>query len=99
MAEIIIPYTPRAWFVPLHSSQKRWIVDVAHRRAGKSVAQCNHIIKKALQNDRPFPAPKYAYIGPSFTQTKDLIWGYFQQYAGVIPGTKFSESELTVTLP
>jgi len=99
LAEIIIPYVPRKWFWPLHQSQKRWMVTVAHRRAGKSVAQANQLLRAALRNGRAFPPPRYAYIGPSFAQTKDLIWGYFNQYAGVIPGTKFSESELSVTLP
>lgn len=99
MPEIVIPYRPRRHFIPLHESEKRWIVDVAHRRAGKSVAQCNHLIRAALRNPRAFPVPKYAYVGPSFTQTKDLIWNYFVQYAGAIPGTRFKESELTVILP
>jgi phage terminase large subunit len=99
VTEIIIPYRPREWFKPLHATTKRWVCDVAHRRAGKSVAQCNHLIRAAISNPRPFPPPRYAYIGPSFAQTKDLIWGYFQQYAGVIPGTRFSESELSCTLP
>ena len=99
MSDIVIPYTPRPWFMPLHNSQKRWIVDVAHRRAGKSVAQCNQLLRAALQNSRAFPPPKYAYIGPSFSQTKDLIWNYFKQFAGVIPGTRFLETELTVVLP
>jgi hypothetical protein len=99
MAEIIIPYHPRKHFLPFHASQKRWIFQVAHRRAGKSVAQCNQLIRASLSNIRPFPVPKYAYIGPSFAQTKDLIWGYFHQYCSVLPGTRFSESDLTVTLP
>lgn len=99
MPEIVIPYHPRKHFIPFHNSKKRWIVTVAHRRAGKSVAQANHLIRAALSNSRAFPVPKYAYIGPSFAQTKDLIWGYFQQYCSVLPGTRFSESELTVTLP
>lgn len=99
MTEIVIPYTPRKHFIPLHNTKKRWVVDVAHRRAGKSVAQCNHILRAALRNRRDFPVPKYAYIGPSFAQTKDLIWNYFIQYAGVLPGTRFLEGELTVVLP
>ena len=99
MGEIVIPYKPRAWFKPFHASRKRWVCTVAHRRAGKSVAQCNQLIRAALQNGRSFPPPRYAYIGPSFAQTKDLIWGYVQQYAGVIPGARFSESELSCTLP
>jgi hypothetical protein len=99
MTVITIPYTARKHFQPLHDTRKRWVVNVAHRRAGKSVAQANHLIRAALRNQREFPPPKYAYVGPSFAQTKDLIWGYMQQYAGVIPGTRFSETDLTCHLP
>lgn len=96
---IRIPYRPRRHFQALHRSTKRWKFVVAHRRAGKSVSCINEIIKRALENKREFPRPRYAYVGPSFAQTKDLIWGYLKHYAGVIPGTSFSESELTCTLP
>ena len=96
---VVIPYRPREWFKPLHASRKRWICVVAHRRAGKSVAEFNHLLRAALGNSRAFPPPRYAYIGPSFTQTKDLIWAYARQYAGSIPGTKFSEQDLAVILP
>lgn len=83
----------------MHESRKRWIVTAAHRRAGKSVAQANHLIRAALSNPRPFPPPKYAYIGPSFSQTKDLIWNYLHQYTGPIPGMRFSETELSAIFP
>lgn len=96
---IRIPYRPRRHFQALHRSSKRWKFVVAHRRAGKSVSCINEIIKRALENKRTFPHPRYAYVGPSFAQTKDLIWGYLKHYAGIIPGTTFSESELTCTLP
>ena len=99
MNDIVIPYYPREHFLPFHNSTKRWVVTVAHRRAGKSVAQANQLIRAAIQNTRQFPVPKYAYIGPSFAQTKDLIWGYMQQYCSPLPGTRFIESELTVVLP
>lgn len=38
-------------------------------------------------------------MGPSFDQTKDLVWGYAKYYAGAIPGVSFSEGELSTTLP
>lgn len=95
----VIPYKPRKHFYGLHRSQKRFRFVVAHRRAGKSVAELNELIKRALENERVFPPPRYAYVGPSFAQTKDLIWGYCKQYAGAIPGVEFSESDLRVTLP
>ena len=46
---------------------------VAHRRAGKTVALANTLIAAALDNPRTTPPPRYAYIGPSFDQTKDLV--------------------------
>ena len=96
---IVIPYTPRKHFLCLHTSRKRFKFICAHRRAGKSVSAINEIIKRALQNTRVFPIPRYGYVGPSFAQTKDLIWGYLKQFAGVLPGVKFSESDLQCTLP
>lgn len=96
---IVIPYTPREHFKPMHASLKRWKFVVAHRRAGKSVSEINEMIKQALINPRKFPHPRYGYVGPSFAQTKDLIWGYLKHFAGAIPGVQFSESDLSCTLP
>ena len=96
---ITIPYTPRVHFRPLHSSEKRWKFVVAHRRAGKTVALCNHTIRKALENKRTFPPPRYGYIGPSFAQAKDLVWGYYKYYTGVLPQVRVVEGDLQVVLP
>lgn len=98
-AKVEIPYNPRKHFRGLHLSPKRWKFVVAHRRAGKSVAEINEMIKRALQNTRTYPPPRYGYVGPSFAQTKDLIWGYLKHYTAGIPGVKVSEGDLTVTLP
>ena len=95
----IIPYVPRKHFRALHASQARWIFCVAHRRAGKTVALCNQLIRAALSNPRQHPAPRYAYVGPSFDQVKDLCWGYLKHYAGGVPGVRFLEGELTVIFP
>jgi hypothetical protein len=72
---------------------------VAHRRAGKSVAEINEMIRAALRNTRVQPPPRYAYVGPSFAQTKDLIWGYLKHYTDGIPGRIVSEGELYVEFP
>jgi hypothetical protein len=96
---IIIPYVPREHFKALHNSVARWIFTVAHRRAGKTVALCNQIIRRGLENNRTFPPPRYAYIGPSFAQTKDLVWGYFKHYTSVLPRVKVSEGDLQIVLP
>jgi hypothetical protein len=97
---IRIPYRPRKHFQAFHASIRRFRFVVAHRRAGKSVAEINEMIKKAFENTREYPPPRYAYIGPTFAQTKDLIWGYIHHY--LLPfgdAVKFSESDLQVTLP
>lgn len=96
---ITIPYTPRAHFRSMHTGDKRWIFNCSHRRAGKTVAICNHIIRKALENNRQFPPPRYAYIGPSFAQAKDLVWGYFKHYTANLPNVKVMEGDLQITLP
>jgi hypothetical protein len=96
---VTIPYVQREHFKPLHASKKRWKFVVAHRRAGKTVALCNEIIRRALENKRPFPPPRYAYIGPSFAQAKDLVWGYCKHYTGVLPSVKVVEGDLQIILP
>ena len=96
---VTIPYVPREHFKPMHSSHKRWRFVVAHRRAGKTVALCNEVIKKALENTRTFPPPRYAYIGPSFAQAKDLVWNYYKHYTGPLPKVKVVEGDLQIILP
>ena len=96
---IVIPYTPREHFRALHNSTARWIFVVAHRRAGKTVALCNQTIRRALENPRAFPPPRYGYIGPSFAQAKDLVWGYFKHYTNVLPRVKVVEGDLQIILP
>lgn len=96
---ITIPYVPREHFKALHESMMRWLFVVAHRRAGKTVALCNHTIRKALENPRTFPPPRYGYIGPSFAQAKDLVWGYYKHYTSVLPNVKVVEGDLQIILP
>ena len=86
-----VPYRPRPHFVPLHETSKRWVFVVAHRRAGKTVALVNQLIRAANTNDRSTPPPRYAYIGPSFDAAKDLVWGYLKHYTAAIPGIKYLE--------
>ena len=73
-APLVIPYRPRRHFLKLHASEKRWIFVCAHRRAGKTVALANQLIRAAYLNPRQWPPPRYGYVGPSFEQAKDLVW-------------------------
>lgn len=96
--DIVIPYTPRPVFIPIHEGLEshRYSVIVAHRRMGKSVALINHIIKCAILNTRKQPAPRYAFIQPQLKQAKLNAWEYLKFYTKKLPGFKASESELFV---
>jgi hypothetical protein len=98
-APLVIPYRPRRHFLPLHASQKRWVFACCHRRAGKTVAIANHLIRAAYLNPRQWPPPRYGYVGPSFEQAKDLVWSYLKQYTSTIDGVRFLEGELAIVLP
>ena len=97
--EIVLPYKPRSYFIAVHASKKRNKFVVAHRRAGKTVALANALIKAALENPRLDPPPRYAYVGPSFDQTKDLVWSYLKHYTENIPGIRSLEGELAIVFP
>ena len=56
----VIPYKPRAAFLPFHQRTKRWSCLVAHRRAGKTVAAINDLIRAAVTSKSPMP--QFAYI-------------------------------------
>ena len=94
-----VPYRPRPHFRALRCMrrEKRWVYVVAHRRAGKTVALVNQLIRAANSNTRVTPPPRYAYIGPSFDAAKDLVWGYLKHYTQSIPGIRYLEGELSVT--
>ena len=94
---IEIPYAPREVFKPFHQRSERWAVIVAHRRAGKTVACVNDLLRAALSTEKR--DARFAYIAPQFNQAKDIAWLYLQRYAGVVPGAAFNESELRVDFP
>lgn len=89
-------YEPRSIFWPYHERTQRFSVGVAHRRAGKTVAHIAELIRDAItiQNDA-----RVAYIAPTFTQAKDIAWGYLKRFGLVIPGAEANESELRLDLP
>ena len=94
MNKIPILYRPRTAFKPLHTSDKRWSVVVAHRRAGKTVACVNHLIREALRTKRQdFRA---AYIAPFYKQAKSVAWDYFKYFTKPIKGATVNESELRI---
>jgi hypothetical protein len=95
--ELVSPYEVRDQFRPLHARDTRWFIGVAHRRAGKTVADINELVIGATKC--PLPNPRFAYIAPQLNQAKDIAWVYLKEYTAFIPGMKINESELWVELP
>lgn len=92
--ETVIPYKPRWQFLDYHNTPHRWRVLVCHRRAGKTVATINGLIKSALTST--LPNPRVAYIAPLHKQAKDVAWSYAKEYCRVVSGVEINESELRI---
>src|SRR5579859_681046 len=94
---ITIPYAPRKQFLAFHNRTQRYSIGVAHRRAGKTVAHINELIRGALTCS--LPRPRFAYLAPLRNQAKAVAWDYLKHYAMVVPGTTANEAELRVNFP
>lgn len=94
---IVIPYKPRDAFKPFHQRSTRWALMVAHRRAGKTVATVNDLIKATLTCQKQ--DGRFAYIAPQYNQAKDIAWHYVKRFSLPVPGVSFNESELRVDYP
>lgn len=92
---ITIPYKPREAFKAFHQRSDRWAIIVAHRRAGKTVACINDLIKRAITEGKR--GDLFAYISPYYSQAKAVAWKYLLEYSE--PVTKRQNgSELWVEL-
>ena len=96
---ITIPYKPRPQQNYLHKclQRYRYALLLCHRRFGKTTMAINHLIRAALLNKNH--NPRYAYLSPSYKQSKSICWDFLKFYAGKIPGVKFNETELRCDLP
>lgn len=93
-----IPYRPREAFKSYHQNTKRNSLTVAHRRAGKTVARLNKIIRAAITGPKD---GRYGYLAPTYVQAKDISWGYLKHYTAPLleHGGGKNEAELSVNLP
>lgn len=93
MTEIVIDYEPRELQLQIHEAidSHRFTVVVAHRRFGKTVSAINHLIKSAIECDKP--EPRFAYIAPTYGQAKRVAWDYLQKYTRSL-GATYNVSEL-----
>ena len=87
MTEIVINYEPREQQLKIHDAieQHRFTVVVAHRRMGKTVSAINHLIKAAIECDKP--NPRFAYIAPTYSQAKRVAWDYLLEYTRPLGAT------------
>lgn len=99
MAVIELTYRPRAQGVLIHRGMDshRFGAVVAHRRMGKSVCAINHLQVGALECKRE--RPRFAFIAPTYTMAKSIIWDYLLHYSLPIPNIRALVSELSVTYP
>ena len=95
MPAIVIPYCPRPQFQPYHDRTQRWACLVAHRRAGKTVANINDLVYRALTLDKPHG--RYAYVAPYLGQGKEVAWEYLQRFSRPI-AQDINIAELRVVL-
>jgi phage terminase large subunit len=93
--EVVIPYTPRDAFKAFHERTARWAVIVAHRRAGKTVATINDLIRRAIQDGKQ--DGRYAYVAPYYGQAKAVAWDYLRKFSEPLIA-KTNETELRVDL-
>lgn len=91
---IVLDYAPRRQFLGFHNRTSRFACIVAHRRAGKTVACINELIKAASDCDKP--EGRFAYIAPLFNQAKDVAWTYLKRYAAPLLTAPPNETELRV---
>ena len=90
-----MPYEPRKAFMPFHNRTQRWACVVAHRRAGKTVAAVNDIIRAAITYQRPNGL--FGYVAPFANQARRIAFDYFKYYSQPI-SKDGNESQMTITL-
>lgn len=94
MATLEVEIRPRKAFRAFLLSTTRWACLVCHRRAGKTVACVQKLIKCALE----FTGKdgRFAYIAPTYSQAKDVAWSYLKEFTAGIPNVEVRESDLSI---
>ena len=92
---VLLPYTPRKAFLPFHERTKRWGCLVAHRRAGKTVAAVNDLIRAAFMYQGLNGL--FGYVAPYQNQARRIAWDYFKFFAEPLIKDA-NEAQMTLTL-
>jgi phage terminase large subunit len=94
--QVVLDYAPRHQFRSFHDRLQRWAIIVAHRRAGKTVATINDVIRRAIKERKR--DGRYAFVAPYYNQAKDIAWTYLKRYSEPILAETPREAELSVLL-
>ena len=97
MNSIDTVYRPRPLQEWLHAKRRRFNVFVMHRRFGKTTFAVNDTLDEAMRN--PLRNPQYAYLAPTYSQAKRVVWDLLKDIALKIPGATTNESDLRVEIP
>lgn len=81
--QIEIDYSPRAHQAAFHDDDARFRVLVWHRRAGKTVATVNDLIRDLFMAEGFMP--NVAYLAPQRNQAKRIAWPLFKHFTAAIP--------------
>lgn len=88
----------RVPFLPLFADDvPRFLVVVAHRRAGKTVATLQRLVAAALEPGG-LPDRRYAFVAPYRAQSKSIAWDYLKRFVSGL-GASINEAELRADLP
>lgn len=90
-------YRPRPLQAELEAAERRFNVEVMHRRFGKTVFKVNKLIERAV--DCPYPDGRYAYLAPTYAMAEDIAWTYLLAFTEGIPRREVQASRLAVWLP
>ena len=98
MREVVLPFAPRPWQLPLINDPAPRIVAVVHRRAGKSTALMWRGLKRALVERKPLP--RVVHILPYGVMWKRTgLWDQAMRAAMAIPGAEVFKAALAIRLP
>jgi hypothetical protein len=98
--EVVLPFAPRAWQVPLLHDPAKRIVAVVHRRAGKSTALMWRGLMTALSTPRRRPPPRAVHVLPYSVQwDRTGLWDEVREAARSIAGAKIEEVKRRVVMP
>lgn len=88
-------YRPREPQKQIHRAvaNNRFVVVVAHRRMGKTVAAINQLIHSALKCDKP--NPRYGFVAATYGQAKRIAFDYLVEFTRPLNAT-VNISELRV---